>query len=339
MAKKLTSVESTWSQPVLHDIFEAGGLIKSPVRTLGTNRIKARGYEDHAKIICDEIKYRNFEFTKVDAVIKRLAVLVGFYGLHTAISSKPKMLSEVQIANILAAFCAEQSIFWDDVNTSRTTVEMETYRTASLLGSACWKFGCFLSQQADKKAPAAHSSTSSAASRSSSGAPKSDYKTSGPKSGLAKGLVGKPGEKTHLSKSTILYTIRCTSTKNKKQFVYVDPLRSVDVRLGDPSGYSDCKLFFASIPEAQKVIDAIQSGAAKIPDHISGFSFERQYADSNGYFIIDTSVGRAYIKASKLNEAIHEDVEEQPIAAKARKSRYPEIADVEVYSEAMYNRE
>lgn len=336
MAKKLTSVEQTWRQPVLHDLFEAGGLFKHSIRTYGMNNISRRSLESHAQTICEEIKFRNFDFVKVDDALKRISNYVVFSPLHD--SMRNKRLTENQLANIIASFCAEQEILWDDINTHRTTVEMEVYRK-SILGKACWDFKCFLSQQADKKAPRA------AASRTIDPAtgkviPKSGYKSSGPKSGIIKGLVGEPGDKAVFPSSDNLYVIVCGSTKTKKQYVFVDPIANKAdpniIKFGDPSGYSACKLFFNSIPAVQNAINKIETGDFKIPVDISGFTPAKQKADPNGYFEIATEIGLAFIKASKLNEAIEEDLEEQP---EKRCSKFPEIDDIDVYNEAMHRYE
>lgn len=334
MAKKLTSVELTWKQPVLHDIFEAGGLLKRPVRTSGKNRVAIVGRESAAKIICDEISFRNFDFHKTDLALGHLANYVSFMPLHDR--SKIKTLTEKQLANIIAAFCAEQEIFWDDINTHRTTVEMDTYRK-SYLGAACWDFKCFLSQQATKK-PATSSSRASTPRVAGAG-PKSGYKSSGPKSGEIKGLIGKPGEKIIFGGITNLAVICCTSSKPKGQYVFIDPVAiKADinkVKLGDPSGYTSCKLFFDSVSTAETAIEIIKRDMT-IPEHITDFVIKKQPADPNGYFKVDTEVGPAYIKASKLNEEITEEMTD---ASKVTKSRFPEIMDIESYNEAMYRYE
>lgn len=331
MAKKLTASEQSWSRTVLHDIFEAGGLTKRSVRDAGHNRIMSMHEMEGAKALCDEIKFRNFDFPKLDSVLYRLARFVSFEQLHAARTRKS--LTAHQIANILASFCAENEIYWDDINTHRTTVEMDTYRM-SVLGKSCWEFGCFLSQQAAKKPTRAPRAASTP--RDPGAAPKSGYKSSGPRSGEIKGLIGTPGEKITFSRSDILFVIVCDSSKPKTQYVYVDPLTyKADpnmARLGDPSGYSACKLFFKELTEAQAAVDTIKEHF-KIPEHITGFTIKRQSADSNGYFKIATDLGPAYIKASKLNEEIVEEVTEE---TKSHKSRFPEIGDIEVYSEAMH---
>ena len=334
MAKKLTASESKWSHAVLHDIFEAGGLIKKSVRTADKNRIDWAGCVEEAKAISDEVKFRNFDFNKLDGAIKRIARYTTFVQLHDFVA---KSLTENQIANIIAAFCKEQEIFWDDVNTLRTSVEMDTYRM-SILGNACWNFECFLSQQKDKGA----AKTRAAATRTVDPAtgktvPKSGYKSSGPKSGLVKGLVGEPGVKTFLHEDyPVVYVIVCESSKTKKQYAYVSPLASNSVKLGDPSGYSDCKLFFTSTLDANEFIDKIRAGRS-YPSHITDFSLAKQKADTNGYFLLETDLGPAYIKASKLNEELEEDTNiEEP---KVRKSRFPEINDIDLYTEALFERE
>jgi hypothetical protein len=249
------------------------------------------------------------------------------------------------MANIIAAFCAEHEIFWDDVNIPRTTVEMDTFRK-SYLGQACWDFECFLSQQTEKKpdkfaakyaakhtvAPKKPKATSSSTGSVRGTAPKSDYKTSGAKSGVIKGLIGEPGEKIKFSSGTLLYSILCASSKTKPQFAFIDPISTLadpnPVRLGDPSGYTACKLFFKSMSEAKVAIDTITS-KLDIPAHISAMSPARAPADANGYFLVNTEIGPAYIKARKLNETVIEDSEEV-LEEKGL------INDIDVYTEAFF---
>ena len=343
MAKKLTTAESNLSRPVLHDIFIAGKLLSRPVRTVGNNFIITRGFTDDAETICNEIKFRKFNFSTVDAAINNIALYCSFDDLHgdPLGGIRRHGVKAGQIANIIAAFCAEHEIYWDDVNTLRTSTEVETYRK-SLLGGACWNFGCFLSQQADKKS----SRKTTRTSRSATGktAPMSGYKSSGPKSGIIKGLLGEPGEKVKLSSTENMYTLKCKSTKTKEQFVFIDPLRTVAspnvIRFGDPSGYSACKLFFNDIDDAHTAIEKIVEGSFKIPVDITGIEIKKQKVDLNGYFLVATEIGPAYIKASKLNEAIKEALEESTTdTVKKHTSRFPEIKDIDVYSEAMFRYE
>lgn len=330
---KLTKVETTWSRPFLHDLFEAGGLLKRPVRTHSVNHISDREYFDQAKAICDEIKYRAFDFPKLDSAFRSISNFTYVEPLHDdGVAGSYKRLEADQMAHIIAAFCAEHEIFWDDINTRRTTTEMETY-LMSTLGKACWEFGCFLSQRPDKKAGAASKTRTP---RAAGAAPKSEYKSSGPRSGDIKGLIGEPGKKITYTSGTLLYVIVCESSKPKTQYVYIDPLayraNPNKVKLGDPSGYSACKLFFDSIEAAEKAVKHIKA-TFDIPSHITDFIIKKQTADSNGYFAVATDVGTAFIKASKLNEEIVEEMTEE--TKSRRTSRFPKINDIEVYNEAM----
>jgi hypothetical protein len=324
MAKRLTASEQTWSRPVIHDLFEAGGLIKYSVRDYSRNWVSQySSTKSCAEAICNEVKFREFNFPKLDSALNQLSSSANFYPLHER-GPGSKRLTANQLANIIAAFCAEHEIFWDDVNTLRTTTEMDTYRR-TILGKSCWEFGCFLSQQAAKKPSAPRRAVVGSGERT---APKSGYKSSGPKSSYVRGLVGAPGEKTVLKPGTVVFVIQCDSTKPKKQYVYVSPLASSAVKLGDPSGYSDCKLFFDSYDKAIEVVNSIKE-RAKIPEHISGFTVAKQYADPNGYFAVETDYGIALIKASKLNESVEETVD----AGNAERG-FSEIANIDVYTEA-----
>ena len=328
--KKLTASEQVWSRPFIADLFTAGGLVRFPIRTFGTNFI-ADYYKSNASAICDEIKNRNFNFNALDSDLDRLS-RCSVYQLH-ARDKGSKKLTAVQMANIIAAFCAEQDILWDDINTTRTTVEMETYRK-STLGRACWDFGCFLSQRADKRGTRARASTTRTVDPTTGKVvPKNNYKSSGPKSGLIGGLIGEPGEKIKFSASDNLFVIICKADKPKPQYVFVDPVSyKADVnkvRFGDPSGYSACKLVFNSYTAATEAIERITAYDLKVPVDITGFEIVQHKVDDNGYFNIKTEVGSAYIQARKLNEAIMEAA-----SAEQEQERFSEISDIDVYTEA-----
>lgn len=338
---KLTGTEATWSRAVVHDIFVAGGLVRTSIRTNGTNRISRHGLDEVAKIICDEIKNRVFDFPNVERAIERIASYVSFTPLHD--SGESKSLNANQIARILANACAMQEVYWDDVNTARSTVEMETY-TKKPFGKACKDFQCFLSQQAAKKArPMRVAGDAGRAAGRVGGVGRSggtsSYKSSGPKSGIIGGLIGEPGEKTTFKGTAYIYDIICESSKKKTQFVFVDPIAYKSdinkVRFGDPSGWSACKLLFETRDEVDAAIAAIRDGGFRIPADVTGFTAAKQKVDPNGYFKIRTEIGEAYIKASKLNEAMKEDLEASDDNVN-RAAKFPEISDIDVYSEAMH---
>jgi hypothetical protein len=331
MAKKLTAVEQTWYRPFIADLFSAGGRITFGVRSYYNNWISYYSHtKDAAAIICNEIKNRNFDFTTADAALETLTS-AAVYPLHNPGSGKK--LTSMQMANIIAAFCAEHEILWDDINTTRTTTEMDTYRM-SVLGKACWNFECFLSQNLAKK----DAKTRAAATRTidpATGkvAPKNPYKTSGPKSGVIGGLIGEPGEKIKFSTSDNLFVVLCKADKPKKQYIFVDPVAyKADVnkvRFGDPSGYSTCKLVFDSYAAAEEAIERIEAYSLRVPVDITGFEIIRHKVDPNGYFNIKTEIGSAYIQASKLNEAIMEACASEQESAEASW-----ISDVDIYTEA-----
>lgn len=334
---RLSSAEAAWSRPVIHDIFTAGGLVKTSIRTDSRNSIERRRLENEAKIICDEIKNREFNFPAVDKAIARIANYATFYPLRDG--GGGKSLTAKQIADILAYACATQEVFWDDVHTARSTVEMETYRMG-YLGRACWEFKCFLSQQAEKKPATRTPRPVGAGGTAGTARGASSYKSSGPKSGTIGGLIGAPGEKSYLPGPTA-YDIVCTCpTKKKQQFVFIDPISNKadpnKVRFGDPSGQTACKLVYATQAEAEAAIERIYASGLRIPADITGFTAAYMKLDRNGYFKVRTEIGDAYIKAVILNEQVEEDLEAD---VTTRKSKFPEIADIDVYSEAMHRYE
>jgi hypothetical protein len=329
MAKKLSASEQTWANTFLADLFAAGGLVKFNVIDNGRNWFFSHAAEA-AQSICAEIKHRNFNFPAIDAHLARLSRLT-IYPLHAA--GKGKTLTAMQMANIIAAFCAEHEILWDDINTTRTTTEMDTYRR-SILGRACWEFGCFLSQKmAAKDTKPRVAGTRTIDPVTGKAIPKNGYKASGPKSGSIGGLIGEPGEKIKFTSSDNLFVVVCTADKPKKQYIFVDPVSyKADVnkvRFGDPSGYSTCKLVFNSYAAAAEAIDRVTAYGLKVPTDVTGFEIMRHKIDANGYFNIKTEIGDAFIQASKLNEAVMEACAEEPEETKATW-----ISDVDVYAEA-----
>lgn len=343
MAKKLTPTESTWYKPVLHDIFEAGGIVKYSSRSAGRNYVSYYSSTKRAaEAICEEIKYRNFDFMTVDRYLDGLARTVYFSPLHDTTDNK--RLNAKQLANILAAFCASVEIFWDDVNTHKTVDELETYKK-SVFGKACSDFQCFLSQQAALKDKASKKTAARTVVEPGSGksAPKSGYKSSGPRSGDVKGLV-MPSKYVPTTASRKVYYAECVfePAKTKLQTMFIDPIRHPAevnyVRFGDPSGYTSCTLFFETIEALEKALAVVRTGAVKVPSNITGFNIMEAKIDSNGYFIIKTEVGEALIKANKLNEEI-EVPTDVPETSETRKSRFPEIEDIDIYAEAFHKYE
>lgn len=336
MAKKLTAAETALSKAFLHDLFVAGGLVKHSIRTTGENYINSYCQEE-AKVLCNEIKYRTFDFFNTDRALRTIA---NYWVYPLKDPGKAKRPDVSAMAHIIAAFCAENEILWDDVNVPRTITEMETFRK-SHLGNACWEFGCFLSQKEEKATATRKTPRAAKATSTSGAAPKSGYKTSGAKSGVIKGLIGKPGEKITFESGKYVYSILCASSKAKPQFVFIDPVSTLAdpnvVRFGDPSGYTACKLFFKSAEEAKAAINLIIDIDSKftIPGHITDFTPARAAADANGYFLVNTEVGPAYIKARKLNEAIAEELEDTD-SFEAKEAKFPEINDVDTYTEAFF---
>lgn len=98
----------------------------------------------------------------------------------------------------------------------------------------------------------------------------------------------------------------------KTPFVFIRPLKASGatgntnrVFVGDPSGYTDCTLFFDDHVAADKFL--VQCTDANItPTNISGLHVSRIAPDRNGYYEVGTEFGNAFIKASKLNEDFDE---------------------------------
>lgn len=138
-------------------------------------------------------------------------------------------------------------------------------------------------------------------------APKNSYKSLGPQSSNVRGLIGISGNKV-INDENIVYCIEgINSNTSKIPSAFIKPLTSSGdaggnknkVFIGDPSGYTDCKLFFF---EEEYAKEFLEKCTINIPSNITNLHISEKKTDSNGYFKINTEFGTAYIKASKLNE-------------------------------------
>lgn len=316
---KLSQKDLVNAKSWLFDVFLDGGLL-SPAKSGprpsvydrivghasrgGLSRLAALNY---CKDICAEIRDRQFK--NLDNELTQLANVkfqsqLGSGGL---IKRSPEHL-----AAYIAQFCKANGIYWDTEIRSHQEVE-EFERT--LLGAALKEYGCFTTSE---DAPASPVSTKAATSsrRASTAStpgqpPKNDYKSSGGQSKNVRDLKGTPGNK--IIKTSTMYRIEGVNANSPKTpYAFIRPLKASGavgntnkVFVGDPSGYTDCTLFFDDHVAADKVLVFCVNTNA-IPANISGLHVSKVAPDRNGYYEVGTEFGNAFIKASKLNEDLDE---------------------------------
>ena len=283
---------------------------------------------DYAKNICNEIKYRNWNFfsNKLDDCLAKIAAI----RIDTPSGGAAKRSPE-WCADVIAWFCSENGIRWDDSN--KTTYEIDAVKD-TVLGKALFEAGCFLhskpvpqpAQQTAAKVPPTQTSQP----------PKSGYKSSGGHSQDIPNLVNN-------NKVYLIGPIYCiTADKNGKNTprAFITPLSVVGnnirtvsnvqaekIKFGSGNGYTDCTLFFDLHSDAVQYEAACK---ATFGSKFNNIHIEmNKNADKNGYFRVKTEINDyAYIKASVLNEEFEEDLE-----ADTKKPQH--INDIEVYDEWM----
>lgn len=318
MAIKLSQKDLVNAKSWLFDVFLDGGLLSQAKGNLrpklddrivghaargGVSRFTALNY---CKDICAEIRDRQFknldtELTQL-ANIKFQSQLGGGGGY---IKRSPEYL-----AAYIAQFCKANDIYWSTEIYSHQEVE-EFERT--LLGAALKDYGCFTTSEDTPISPASTKTATSSRRTSASTPgqpPKNDYKSSGGQSQNVRDLKGAPGNK--IIKTSIMYRIEGVNANTPKTpYVFIRPLKASGaagntnkVFVGDPSGYTDCTLFFDDHVVADKVLVDC-TNANIIPTNISGLHVSKIAPDRNGYYEVGTEFGNAFIKASKLNEDLN----------------------------------
>ena len=245
------------------------------------------------------------------------------------------------LCSFVAWICADKGWWWDDS-------KLSTYERDEILkleiGSNLYNFKCFLSQrhpastttQSTTKATSSNTTTQPAASNSSgttTNGPKNNYKSLGGLSGAVSNLIS--SQKTTLNGS--VFCIEAEKTGANKRTLFITPLTSEGkpvaisaaqkIKLGSGNGYSDCQLWWSTLSDAQAALSKMSSSLPS--EH---FQIKKANPDSNGYFEVSTALGNAFIKASKLNEMLIEQINMDECNNIA--SRGYSIKDIDVFSEA-----
>lgn len=314
MAVKLNAKDQEYALSWMHDILIAGGL--KDIRTSKRHAYRLiisqvwgnqqNSVQKACKTICDEILNR--QFADIDSAFRELSDIpfCGNFGTRRTIKRGPEYL-----AAFVAWFCANNGIYWD--NSLRTTYEMDVFEK-TLLGAALKQYDGYVEPIVAVKTT---NSTKTVTSKVSGQGPKNDYKSTGGQSSNVRDLKGIAGSKEILSVPVLFVIKGVNANTSKVPYAFIRPLKASGasgntnkVFLGDPSGYTDCTLFFTTIQEADAFLIKCNNGA--IPSNISNLQVAKIGVDKNGYYKVGTEYGDAYIKASKLNEELIEEVETQP---------------------------
>ena len=285
-----------------------------------------------AEAICEEIKYRNWTFftKKLDDCLKLIA---DGDKLRTAVGGHIKRSAE-WCAEVIGWFCETNKIMWDDSN--KTKYELDAVKD-TILGKALFEHGCFLNTKPQAPQAQPTTQTRSASTKQPGQPPVSNYKSSGGHSQDIPNLVN--SQKDYLGGPVYCITADKVGKNTPRAFITplsvsgsniktVSQASAETIKFGSGNGYTDCTLFFDTMTDAQVFFNYCVSTFGSKYTNIQ--ICQNKNADKNGYFLVSTSIGRAYIKASVLNEELEEKLTEE-------KSSTDRINDVEVYDEWLRN--
>lgn len=331
----LTPTQTKRVNLMIRALFSLGDIVSTPFFAPDWQKQLTQDIGAQAKAICDELLAHKFEFGKVDAALADVAEELDsrfkqfryYYNLgdHPGISAALASSGDADamrrllsrsfddprriLAEGLAKLCREQGIFWDD--SRRSTYEMDEFTQHTIFGKALHDYYCFASQQDD--ADAITQSAGKSRSKKAAGTPPANnFKSTGPQSGNARGLVGQPGQKFALYSP--IYCIEATNANTKASAVtaFIRPLDPIGssannankVFVGTANGYGYCTCYFQDPQEADTFMGKINAS----PSTVRSFQLQvrKKSAKSNGYFRISTEFGDVYISAAKLNEDIVE---------------------------------
>ena len=176
--------------------------------------------------------------------------------------------------------------------------------------------------------------------------PKNDYKHEGPKSPFCRDLKSTPGNKIYLTgeQGCVFVIVAEDNTKSKNlPYLFVSPLKNSAkfkvgntnrIIMGSAHWYGDLKLFFNTFAEADafmiKTINANLIDSSRFSNvHIEAKELSRGNDAKffkSGFYEIGTELGNAYVCAYRLNEDLHEDLDEAE----------PKVEDAATFDEAKW---
>ena len=353
---KLTADQINTAKAWLHDIFVAGGIYPNPKRAVkiddyanmyGTHPWNKRRLPEicnKAKILCDAIKNRKVDvqlFKNYDTILEYFSKQYFSTALDDQFGNTSARKPASMLARYISWFCSNFNKFvWYDGNTS--TYEREEIQK-TILGRALFNDSCFESQHtpAVTKATTSSTTTTRAPSTGTPGQPQNNFKSRGPLSNVAVDLISTPNQKEHPSgplfsingfdsNSTLLEDtmyIRPVEADPKSQEKYMQG-NTNKVLFGKAKGYGYCQIYFDNLADAEACLRKALANGIKMPQNVSIVKVcQLSKVLPNGYFKIGTEYGAAYISASKLNECLTEEADqEQPttLTNKEKWERYEE---------------
>ena len=306
MARIFTTPEQEQkAKAVLHDITLAGG-----IRT-NNQRSNSPGFSNSfvtaAQKICTELVNR--DFTDIDNALGQVAYY-DFYpmdgnGRHFRFKTEAVAKAVVYMAELI-------NLYWDD--TVRTPYEVDAFKK-TMLGSAVYKYGRYISAIKPAKAAQSSATASTGGAQVAPSAPQNNYKQSGPQSGNVRDLQGNPGDKV-IANTNLIYKIVADKVGKNTPNVFIKPLSSSGatgntnkIFISSGNGYTDCTCYFDEPNDAQAFLDKIIA-ANRVPANINNLRVVKLKADPNGYFLVGTEFGLVAVSAKTLNEALNEEVTE-----------------------------
>jgi hypothetical protein len=298
----------------MHDIMVAAGLTKS-LRTYTPRAFQDSQFITAAQTICNELTER--DFANINPAIDR----VSNYSFNTSYdkSGADKRLKADAVAKCIVYMAELLQLYWDD--TIRTPFEIDEFKK-TLLGSAVYKYGRYISAIKDRGAKTSAVKTGST-TKTPGQQPKNNYKQLGPLSGQVRDLQdtnggpGTPGQKVHGSGGgTMFKIIGDIANSSNIANVFIKPLNpkgdvggTNKIYISSGRGYGDCVCYFDDQREAQKFLDKLIADN-RIPSDVSNMQVARLKEDPNGYFLVGTEYGTVAVNAKTLNEVLTEAVTE-----------------------------
>lgn len=306
MARIFTTQEAENAAKVfMHNITVGGGINTNNLQTHTQWPISDSRFANAAAGICTELVNR--DFANIDKEIN----MVSRFRFHPNYTNtgNSKQLKPEAVAKAIVYLAERLSLYWDD--TIRTPYEISEFQK-TLLGTAVYKYGRYISAIKDKTQKRGVNNSSTASSNTS--APKNGYKQSGPQSGNVRGLIGNPGDKV-FADGPVSYRIEGDKLQSNTPRVFIKPLNASGeingtnkIFISSGNGYTDCTCYFDDPNDAQNFLDSI-TAAGRIPANVTNIHVAKVKSDPNGYFLVNTEFGACAISARTLNEAMLEAVE------------------------------
>lgn len=357
---KLNADQILVAQAWLHDIFVAGGVLPNPKRAVDIanygnmygehrwNRGRRAEICNKAKILCDAIKNRKVDtqlFKDYDQLLEYFSGQYFWKYLSSKTDADSTKKNPSMLARYISWFCSTYPEFvWYDGDAS--VYEREEIQKTTL-GAALFADKCFESQRtATPKATTTTTTTTPKATTTTkvAGQPQNNFKSRGPLSNVAVDLIGAPNQKINLTGP--LYCVNGNDGNHVvEDTLYIRPVEADPnsqakyttngtnkILFGKAKGYGYCQVYFETAQEAQDAAEKAVINRINKNPAIQGFTVcQLGKTLSNGYFKIGTEYGPVYISASKLNEGLTEEADQDQPTTLTNKEKW------ERYEEAFFH--